>query len=216
MFASRRPVLHIFAAAMVCAFLAQRSSVAQQRSGAAGQSNSKPAPAAAQTPPRIAPQQAAAAKLSDFAWLEGRWHGDWGPRMAEQTWMAPQAGTMVGIFRLVESEKPLAIELYTLVQRPDGINFYFRHFTPELVPWEKSDATVLNLVSLDANHFEFDNSVNGMPKHAAFTRVDADTYVARSELVPETGDPQTIEITYHRQTSTTPPSGGNAARQKKP
>lgn len=203
MFASRRPVLHILAVAMVCAFLAQRSSVAQQRSGAAG---------AAQTPP----QQAAAAKLSDFAWLEGRWHGDWGPRMAEQTWMAPQAGTMVGIFRLVESEKPLAIELYTLVQRPDGINFYFRHFTPELVPWEKSDATVLNLVSLDANHFEFDNSVNGMPKHAAFTRVDADTYVARSELVPETGDPQTIEITYHRQTSTTPPSGGNAARQKKP
>jgi hypothetical protein len=203
MFASRRPVLHILAVAMVCAFLAQRSSVAQQRSGAAG---------AAQTPP----QQAAAAKLSDFAWLEGRWHGDWGPRMAEQTWMAPQAGTMVGIFRLVESEKPLAIELYTLVQRPDGINFYFRHFTPELVPWEKSDATVLNLVSLDANHFEFDNSVNGMPKHAALTRVDADTYVARSELVPETGDPQTIEITYHRQTSTTPPSGGNAARQKKP
>jgi Domain of unknown function (DUF6265) len=216
--AFRRRVLRIFALAMLCGFFIPRLTMAQQRTGANGQSNSKSSPNAAPdaTLPATDPQQVAAAKLSDFAWLEGRWHGDWGPRMAEQTWMAPKAGMMVGLFRLVENGKPLVIELFTLVQRPDGINFYFRHFTPELVPWEKTDATLLNLTSLDATHFEFDNPVNGMPKHAVFTRIDADTYVARSELVPQTGDSQTIEITYHREPAISMPNGGNGARQKKP
>jgi hypothetical protein len=219
MFAFRRSLLHIFAPALLFGLFASGFAVAQQRSGAGGQSNSKPAPNAAPdaTQPPIAPQQVAAAKLSDFAWLEGRWHGDWGPRVAEQTWMAPKAGMMVGLFRLAEMEKPLVIELYTLVQQPDGINFYFRHFTPELVPWEKSEATVLNLASLDSKNFEFDNPLDGMPKHAVFTRVDADTYISRSELIPEKGDPQTIEITYHRQLpAQTSSNGGNAAHPKKP
>ncbi len=53
--------------------------------------------------------------------------------------MAPKAGMMLGDFRVIENDKVLVIELFTLVEKPGGINFYFRHFTPELVPWEKSD-----------------------------------------------------------------------------
>ena len=78
-----------------------------------------------------------------FAWLEGRWRGDWGPRIAEQVWTAPQAGMMLGDFRLIENDKVLVLEFFTLVENPGGIKFYFRHFTPELVPWEKSAATEL-------------------------------------------------------------------------
>ena len=71
--------------------------------------------------------------LADLAWLEGQWQGKWGPRVAEQTWMAPKAGIMTGLFRLVEGDKTLVLEMFTVVEKPDGINFYFRHFTPELV-----------------------------------------------------------------------------------
>lgn len=123
---------------------------------------------------------------------------------------------MLGTFRLVEDEKTLVIELFTLVERPHAINFYFRHFTPALLPWEKTNATFLNLVSLDSTKATFENPIDGEPKHAILTRVDADTYVSRSEIVPETGDLQVIEITYHRQkqaTATTPPSGGSGARR---
>ena len=60
-----------------------------------------------------------------------------------------KAGMMLGDFRLIENDKVLVIELFTLVEKPGGINFYFRHFTPELVPWEKSDATVLQLASAE-------------------------------------------------------------------
>jgi hypothetical protein len=177
----------------------------------------EPEPGKAPAPDKQAPAAAPASgtTLADFAWLEGRWRGDWGPRVAEQDWMAPKAGMMTGLFRLVEGDKTLVLEMFTLVEKPDGINFYFRHFTPELVPWEKADATVLNLVSADAQKIVFENPVNGQPKRAILLRVDADIYTARSEIVPEQGDQQVIEITYHRVKPAPPekPSAKNGAHR---
>jgi Domain of unknown function (DUF6265) len=152
--------------------------------------------------------------LDNFAWLTGRWQGDWGPRTAEQVWLGPKAGLMVGTFRLVEDGKTLVIELFTLLQKPDGIEFRLRHFTPELVNWEKSDPTVLTLESSDGKKFVFVNQVNGQPKHAILTRIDQDTYVARSEIVPESGELQVIEITYHRQKPVLSPNGSKANNAK--
>ena len=178
-----------------------------QQNSKSGASSEEPTPAS----------NPSTANLADFAWLEGRWKGEWGPRIAEQVWLSPKAGVMEGMFRVLESDKTLVIEFFTLVQKPDGITFYFRHFTPSLAPWEKSDATVLNLASIDAKKSVFENSVNGMPKSATWTRVDPDTYLYHAQLVPETGDPQEIEITYKRQPAFgSATNGGNAAHPKKP
>jgi len=154
--------------------------------------------------PRAAENQASAAKgraatLNDFGWLEGRWRGEWGPRTAEQVWTAPKAGLMLGTFRLFEDSKTLLIEVYALVQKADDIELRLRHFTPDLAPWEKSDATVLTLASSDATHFVFANAVPGEPKRAIFTRVNQDTFTLRFEIAPAGGEPQQVEITYHRQ-----------------
>jgi Domain of unknown function (DUF6265) len=146
-----------------------------------------------------APAVTKPATLADLAWLEGGWRGDWGPRVAEQVWMSPRAGLMVGTFRLVEDGKTLLIELFTFLEKRGGIEFRFRHFTPELAPWEKSDATLLTLESFDAKRFVFVNPLNGQPKHAIFTRLDPDSYVSRSEILPENGGLQVIEITYRRE-----------------
>jgi hypothetical protein len=155
--------------------------------------------------------------LADFAWLEGRWRGEWGSRVAEQTWLGPKAGEMTGIFRLVEGDKILVLELFTLVEKPEAIAFYFRHFTAELLPWEKADATLLKLESVDPQKSVFVNPVNGEPKRTILIRVDADTYTARSEIEPEHGDPKAIEITYRRQKPVEPASSvGSAAHRKKP
>lgn len=187
---------------------------AQKPTGVGTQSASAVTQAPQPTPAPVPSPTTSRATLADFTWLEGRWRGDWGPRVAEQAWFPPKAGVMTGLFRLIENDKTLVLELFTLVERPEGIDFFFRHFTPELVPWEKSDATVLNLASLDAKKVDFENAVNGQPKHAILIRVDADTYTARSEIIPETGDPQVIEITYHRQKpSPEKPNAGNGARR---
>jgi len=174
-----------------------------------------------QTQPQATSSSSAAAftksVLDNFAWLEGRWRGEWGARIAEQAWLGPKAGEMLGVFRLVERDKTLVIELFSLVEKSDGVDLYFRHFTPQLLLWEKSDAAVLNLSKSDATTFDFENPLNAMPKRSIFTRVDTDTYIARSELIPDNGEPQIIEITYHRQIpAPEKPSAGSAGRQKKP
>jgi hypothetical protein len=169
----------------------------QQPTGAGTQTG----PAAA-SDPRPAPS--AKTTLADFAWLAGRWQGAWGPRIAQQVWIAPSAGTMLGTFQLTENDKTLVIELFSLVEKPEGIELRLRHFTPSLVAWETSGPTVLKLASADPKTVVFENQSDGEPKRAMIRRVDADTYVSRSEIVPENGDLQATEITYRRQRDAPP------------
>jgi len=65
--------------------------------------------------------------------------------------------------------------------------------------WEQSGSTNLDLDSLDSHRATFENPFNGQPKRVTYTRLDADTFVARSEIVPDSGDTQVSEITYHRE-----------------
>ena len=225
MLRTRLGVLLLFACGTPFAFFALPAGSAQQPAGAASRSQvsqpnvsqaaASPTAASEAAAPQTPPQAVAGPKLADLAWLEGRWRGEWGPRVAEQLWMAPKAGVMLGDFRLVENDKLLVLEFFTLVEKPSGINFYFRHFTEELVPWEKSGATLLTLANADGKIFEFENPTNGKPKRAILTRIDADTYVARSEIIPESGEPQVIEITYHRQPLAAIAPNAAAAHPKK-
>jgi hypothetical protein len=159
------------------------------------------------------------ATLSDFTWLAGNWQGAWGPRIVEQTWMAPKAGEMLGIFRVLENDKTLVIELLSLMETPEGIEFRFRHFTPPLVAWESSGPTTLKLASFDSRTAVFENAAAGQPKRGTLTRVDPDTYVSRSEIIPEGNNAQVTEIQFHRQNPTPAPpvgkkgSGGSKAKK---
>ena len=161
-------------------------------------------PAKARSTAPVAPRTT----LADFAWLVGRWQGAWGPRVAQQVWTAPKADLMLGTFQLSENDKTLVVELSSLPEDANGIKLYLRHFTPSLVAWEKTGPTVLNLASANPRTIVFDNPVDGQPKREILTRVDADTYIARSEVVPEKGDLQVTEITYHRIFDGTPPKRG--------
>jgi len=161
------------------------------------------------------PMQAALvqATLSDLAWLAGRWQGAWGPRMAEQVWMPPRAGIMEGMFRLVEGEKTLVIELFIVSETPDGIELRIRHFTPSSTAWETSGPAILTLTAIDPQNVVFENRATGDPKKSILKRVDADTYISRAEIVSGNGDTQVNEITYRRLKTPENPSAGNGARR---
>ena len=166
------------------------------------QSDSAADPAAVS--PNTGSPQESKALLSNFAWLAGDWQGAWGPRIVEQTWMAPRAGQMTGIYRVLENTKTLVVELFSLIETPDGIEFRFRHFTPELTPWEKNGPTSMELASIDSKTAVFENPAAGQPKHVLFIRVDPNTYISRSEIVAEDGSVQVTEITFHRQNAASP------------
>ena len=221
------------AAVLTCILIASGVARAQEATGGAADHTEKPV---STSPPTTSDQSEGVSKtesaqasqqvltataqhptLDQFSWLEGRWRGEWGSRVADQTWLEPKASEIAGLFRVIEREKMLVLELFSFVEKPQGIQFYLRHLTPELLPWEKSDATLLKLENVDGTKATFVNAVNGEPKRLIFTRVDADTYTQRSEIEPAEGEPQVIEITFHRQK---PPAAtanaGNAARRKKP
>jgi hypothetical protein len=173
-----------------------------QNLAGAGTQPARSQPAGGPSPP--VPVSDSRMTLADLSWLAGSWQGAWGPRLAEQIWAAPKAGVMLGTFQLVENNKTLVLELITLVDQPDGMKYGLRHFTPSLVAWENSGPIILNLVSNDPQNIVFQNPTDGEPKSASIARIDADTYVSRSEIVPATGDAQVTEITYHRQKETVP------------
>jgi hypothetical protein len=134
--------------------------------------------------------------LSEFAWLEGKWLGNWGPRIAEEIWLEPRAGEMTGLFRVTENDKTLVLELYSLLETPNGIEMRLRHFTPSLVPWEQSAISVLKLVSFDKDAV-FDNAGAGQPNRQTLIRVDPDTYLLRTEIASGDDNKQVTEIRFH-------------------
>ncbi|MGH9715723.1 MAG: DUF6265 family protein [Candidatus Acidiferrales bacterium] len=157
----------------------------------------QPKPSAPSAPP------ASKETLAQLAWLAGHWQGNWGPRTAQQVWMPPKAGVMVGVFQLTENTKTLVVELYTILATPQGIELRVRHFTPSLTAW-KSAPSVFKLMTFDSKSFLFVNQGNGHTKHWLMKRTGPDAFVARFEIVPEKGEVQSPEITYRRQRNSTP------------
>jgi hypothetical protein len=143
-----------------------------------------------------APQRVAT--LADFSWLTGRWQGTLGPLTAEQEWMAPKNGTMQGFFRLTDNEKTIVIELFTIRETPNSIEFYFRHFSPELKPLEEKEAYHLTLTKSEGGVFRFDNPIVNQLKDAILTHMDPDTYISHGDITDANGQPKVIEVTYHR------------------
>jgi hypothetical protein len=61
--------------------------------------------------------------LADLAWFAGSWETDQNGRHAEEHWMRPAGGTMLGMARTVRGDKTTFFEYLRLESRPDGI-FY--------------------------------------------------------------------------------------------
>lgn len=82
------------------------------------------------------------ATLADMAWLAGHWVGPALGGEAEEIWSPPKAGSMMGMYRLVRSGKPVFYEFQTLVEESGSLVLRLKHFSPELVGWEEKQKTI--------------------------------------------------------------------------
>ncbi len=79
--------------------------------------------------------KAKAPTVEGLKWLEGSWTStqtDGG--LGEQTWLAPRAGTMMGVFRLIRKDKVEFAEVLTVTQREYGLVLTIRRFDKGLTP----------------------------------------------------------------------------------
>lgn len=104
--------------------------------------------------PAIAPP---AAQLADIAWLAGHWVGEGLGGQVEEIWSPPAAGSMMGVFRLMQGDSVAFYEIMTVQPHEGSLAMVLKHFNRDLTGWEERDQVVtfpLLRVTPDAAFFD--------------------------------------------------------------
>lgn len=125
-----------------------------------------------------------AATIDDAAMLIGAWSGTAFGQRFEETWNAPSAGTMVGMFKLFGDDGVSFYELMLLTEEEGTLFLKVKHFNPDFSAWEdKADHVTFKLVRKADDELHF----GGL----SFYRRDADRI--DGYIVMRNGD----EVTEH-------------------
>lgn len=136
--------------------------------------------------------------LADVAWLTGHWISADG--RAEESWLGPAAGTMVGSFRWVIPGRMHVLEFLVIEETPDGVLFRFKHFDPDYRAWETDAPNTYRLIEARDHRAVFENVAweGRVPKTMIYTRPDAERllFLGRSP-----GEDDEVRLEYVRRES---------------
>ncbi len=87
-------------------------------------------------------------ELDQLSFIAGEWEGELFGGHAEESWMPPHGGSMVGSFRLTWPERGKRLyELFLIEEEADGsIALVFRHFGPGMTLWKNEVDAPLRFV----------------------------------------------------------------------
>jgi hypothetical protein len=89
-------------------------------------------------------------------WLLGHWKGPGLGGVSEEIWAEPVGGVMMGMFRLVQNDKPSFYEFFHLAEDNGSLVLKLKHFNPDLTGWEEKDGFVtFRLLKLAPNEANF-------------------------------------------------------------
>jgi len=102
------------------------------------------------------PQSRPPATLQDVSWLAGSWEGEAFGSTFEEVWNSPSAGSMVGMWKLMQDDEVVFYEIMLIVEEEGSLSLKVKHFTDDFVAWEvKEDFVRFRLVSFDENAVHF-------------------------------------------------------------
>ena len=87
-------------------------------------------------------------RLGDMAFLEGHWRGSKEMGEPEEIWLPASKGVMTGFFRWPAVQGRYVLELLTITEEDKHVVFRFKHFDPDIRPWEQT-ANVYHLTEMD-------------------------------------------------------------------
>ena len=82
------------------------------------------------------------ATIEDIAWLAGFWHAEAFGGRVEDVWSSPSAGTMMGMFKVIQDDAPSFYELQLIVEQEGSLAWLVKHFSADFTAWEEKDAFV--------------------------------------------------------------------------
>ena len=142
--------------------------------------------------------RAADYSLDDLAFMVGHWKGDEAIGGPEEGWLPPANSVMVGVFRWPSVQGRYVIELLTITQEEDGVIFRFKHFDPDVTPWEKDRANTYKLTEVAGGCATFtglDNS-DRVPATMQYCRTDTETLVFRGAGKDQPIDETDFVVTF--------------------
>jgi hypothetical protein len=144
--------------------------------------------------------QAAAAKLEDLAWLTGTWSGNGLGGNVEEVWSQPQAGSMLGIFRLTSGEETMLYRFLALELRKGAIELSFKHFSPGYEPLEKDQPLRFRLQEASPTLAKFEAlDPKQSPMRMTYRLLDEGGLTVVIENPSGLGGQRTVDVVYKRQ-----------------
>ena len=96
------------------------------------------------------------ATLADVEWLVGSWSGPAFGGTAEEVWSPPSAGSMLGMFKLIQEGEVSFYELLVLVEEEGTLNLKVKHFNADFTAWEtKEDYVNFRFIKADEDAIHF-------------------------------------------------------------
>lgn len=133
--------------------------------------------------------EAAEASIDDFTWLVGHWRGEALGGVAEEVWLPPAGGSMVGTFRLVEEDGVRFYEVFTIAE-PE-LDLRLKHFEADLVGWEeRAEVVTFPFVRVGPTEAVFEGLV--------FRRLGDDRIQAVVQTRSADGTEGELEFVYER------------------
>lgn len=112
-------------------------------------------------------ERAPAATIDQVRWLAGSWRGTAFGKTFEEVWSPPSAGTMVGMFKLMDGDEVEFYELLVMDTRDGTLSLRVKHFDADFAAWEdKAEHVRFELVAIEAEAVHFSG--------ISFYRRDAD------------------------------------------
>jgi hypothetical protein len=130
-----------------------------------------------------------ARSLDGLAWLGGCWGSEDSRGSAEECWMGPKAGLMLGVHRDVSPSGQLFFEFLRIEAGEDGVVY--------LASPKGRPATPFTLVRLEDHGATFENPEHDFPQRIRYWR-DADGQTLRVRIGTLDGQGKSIEWTWSR------------------
>lgn len=132
---------------------------------------------------------AGAVEPAQLAWLEGCWRTSGANGTTEEHWMAPAAGTLIGMGRTVAGGKTVQVE-FMQIRAVDGILSFIA------LPSGQAE-TVFPLKSLTEGEAVFENPTHDFPQRVIYRRTPDGALTGRIEGLSN-GRPRSAEWSFAR------------------
>ena len=102
------------------------------------------------------PDSRPTASLEDVSWLAGSWSGEAFGSTFEEVWNPPSAGSMVGLWKLLNDGQVVFYEIMLIVEEEGSLSLKVKHFNADFTAWEdKEDYVRFRLVKFDGDAVHF-------------------------------------------------------------